>query len=264
MNYWKQSEKNIYVAAHRGLSWRFPENTLPAFQAALACKPDQIEFDVRVTKDGELVVIHDSTVDRTTDGTGRVDEFTLSELQKLCAGVKFDVDCCIPTLRETLALMATDPTMTLDVELKEYPTPGREALAYDVCDRALAMVDEFGFTDRCVINSFSGKILEYIVDKYGKKYRTHAYYPKTRMQTVSKGTEGDRDPADYAYCICIAKDTGPEIYDLMRQKGVEPWYYTALLDEEITEHLIRNRVTLITCNNPEVALTLLRRRGYHE
>ena len=72
MNYWTQSEKNIWVAAHRGWCSDYPENTMPAFRAALEIGVDQIELDVRVTKDGELVIIHDATVDRTTNGTGHV------------------------------------------------------------------------------------------------------------------------------------------------------------------------------------------------
>lgn len=68
MNYWTQSKDNVYVAAHRGWSEKYPENTMPAFKAAVALGVDQIETDVRVTKDGELVIFHDESVGRTTDG----------------------------------------------------------------------------------------------------------------------------------------------------------------------------------------------------
>ena len=70
MNYWKQTKNNIYVAAHRGWKTKYPENTIPAFRAAMELGVDQLECDVRVTLDGELVVIHDATVDRTTNGRG--------------------------------------------------------------------------------------------------------------------------------------------------------------------------------------------------
>ena len=77
MNYWTQSEKNIFVAAHRGFCAKFPENTMLAFREAVKLGVDQIETDVRITKDNELVLIHDSTLDRTTNGTGKVcDSFT--------------------------------------------------------------------------------------------------------------------------------------------------------------------------------------------
>lgn len=93
MNYWTQNRDNIYVAAHRGWSTKYPENTMPAFRAALELGVDQLETDVRVTKDGELVLIHDGTVDRTTDGTGRVYDMTFEELQQLDAGSWKSPDC---------------------------------------------------------------------------------------------------------------------------------------------------------------------------
>ena len=66
-NYWTQSDKNIYVAAHRGHSAKYPENTMPAFKAAIALGVDRIETDVRITKDGVLVLIHDDLL--ATGGT---------------------------------------------------------------------------------------------------------------------------------------------------------------------------------------------------
>ena len=83
MNYWTQSNKNIYVAAHRGFCAKFPENTMLAFKEALKLEVDQIETDVRITKDNELVLIHDATLDRTTNGSGRVCDYTLEELKQL-------------------------------------------------------------------------------------------------------------------------------------------------------------------------------------
>ncbi len=75
--------------AHRGASGTFPENTLSAFRAAIDAKADMCELDVQLTRDGALVVIHDDTVDRTTDGAGEVAELTLAELKLLDAGAKF-------------------------------------------------------------------------------------------------------------------------------------------------------------------------------
>ena len=76
MNYWTQSPKNIWVAAHRGFSEKYPENTMEAFRAAVELGVDQIETDVRITADGELVLHHDATLDRTTTGTGLVKDHT--------------------------------------------------------------------------------------------------------------------------------------------------------------------------------------------
>lgn len=76
----------IDVVAHRGASGYAPENTFAAFDKAVQMGADYIELDVHRSKDGELVVIHDSTVDRTTDGSGKVGELTVEELNALDAG----------------------------------------------------------------------------------------------------------------------------------------------------------------------------------
>ncbi|WP_255953649.1 glycerophosphodiester phosphodiesterase [Streptomyces odontomachi] len=88
------------VYAHRGARADEPENTLRSYRRALAQGADGIELDIRVTSDGHLVVIHDKTVDRTTDGTGPVAEFTLAELQALDAGEGER----IPTFDEAMAV----------------------------------------------------------------------------------------------------------------------------------------------------------------
>ena len=184
MNYWTQSEKNIYVAAHRGASASHPENTMEAFRAAIEMGVDQIETDVRITADGELVLIHDATVDRTTNGTGKVAQMTLAELKALDAGCKKDpkfTGAKIPTFRELLELVKDHPTMTLDIELKEYPTEGWEETAFSVCDRILVLLEEYGYTDRCVINSFSGKLNEYVYKKYNGRYKQHVFYPQKHL-----------------------------------------------------------------------------------
>ncbi|MBQ8496511.1 MAG: glycerophosphodiester phosphodiesterase [Clostridia bacterium] len=264
MNYWQQSEKNIYVAAHRGFSEKYPENTMEAFRAAIELGVDQIETDVRITKDGELVLIHDATVDRTTNGTGKVSEMTFPELRALDAGSKKDVRFAgakIPTFIELMELVKDHPTMTLDIELKEYPTDGREELAYEVCNRVLNIVDAYGYTDRIVINSFSGKLNEYIHRKHGKKYRQHVFFPIEVM------SECKIDPYSYAYCACMCGSpymTKAPYFDKMRALGVEPWVGASVKDAAGVDTAIERGATLITCNNPDEVLALLREKGYHK
>ena len=93
------------ICAHRGENGIFPENTVPGFQEAVRLGASQVEFDVRRTKEGRLVIMHDPTVDRTTNGTGRVDELTFEEIRRLDAGIKKDnrfSGTKIPTLEEAL------------------------------------------------------------------------------------------------------------------------------------------------------------------
>lgn len=112
------------LVAHRGLQAFAPENTLPAFRAALAVGLG-IELDVLATKDGEVVILHDNTVDRTTDGHGKVAELTLAEVRALDAGVRFHPDFAgtrVPLLREVLDLARTaslHPT-PIAVNLKQH------------------------------------------------------------------------------------------------------------------------------------------------
>ena len=262
MEYWKQSNQNIYVAAHRGWKAKFPENTLEAFRAALTLDVDQLETDVRVTKDGALVLIHDATVDRTTNGSGLVCELTLAELKVLDAGN----GAKIPTLIEFMELVKDHPTITLDIELKEYPTEGREALSYSVCDRVLKIIDDYGFTHRVVINTWDGKLHQYIHETYADKYKQHLYYPQRHLEkyTVPCTT----DPYAYGYCTCVFGLLSGEISvedakQLQKETGIRLWAGTYAKDEKTVELAIEMGAELITCDNPDEVLEILKKKGLH-
>lgn len=132
----------MLIYAHRGLSGRYPENTLLAFRQALAVGVDGIELDVHVTADGIPVVIHDRDVSRTTNGSGNVEDMPLATLQTLDAGAGERV----PTLAETLDLVGD--AVHLDIEIKGL---GAEQAVLDVLAR---------FPDaRWAISSFNWGIL---------------------------------------------------------------------------------------------------------
>lgn len=110
------------IFAHRGSKGTRPENTLISFQAAIDAGADGIETDVQLSKDGELIIMHDEKIDRTTDMTGRVLDLTLAELKEADAGIKFD-DVYqgerIPTLKEVLDLLKRNNFKgTFNLELK--------------------------------------------------------------------------------------------------------------------------------------------------
>jgi glycerophosphoryl diester phosphodiesterase len=95
----------VKVIAHRGASGLAPENTMAAFEKAIQLKADYIELDIQISKDNQLVVIHDTTVDRTTDGSGEVKRFTVNGLKRLDAGSYYSSSFAgerIPTLEEVL------------------------------------------------------------------------------------------------------------------------------------------------------------------
>lgn len=138
--------------AHRGFSGKYPENTMLAFRKALECGADGIEMDVQLTKDGELVVIHDERVDRTTNGTGNVRDYTLEELQKLDASYIYSEEVgfqTIPTFDEYCRWVAGTPLVT-NIELKTgvYPYPGIEAKVWPVLQR-------YHLEDKVIISSFN-------------------------------------------------------------------------------------------------------------
>lgn len=116
------------LIAHRGFSGRYPENTLRSFREALKLPVDGIELDIRRTRDGVLVVIHDETVDRTTFGSGRVSELTWDELRQLDAGAWKGEEFAgerIPRLEEVLELV--NGQTVLHLEIKEAGTEGQIA-----------------------------------------------------------------------------------------------------------------------------------------
>ena len=107
------------ICAHRGANETHPENTLAAFREAIRLGAQMIELDVQMTKDNQLVIMHDETVNRTTNGRGRVRELTLTEIKKLDAGKwksrKFRHER-VPTLKEALDIMPND--IWLNIHLK--------------------------------------------------------------------------------------------------------------------------------------------------
>jgi glycerophosphoryl diester phosphodiesterase len=130
-----QPPNGVWVVGHRGFKAVAPENTIASFEAAAAVGTDYMELDVHQTKDGELILMHDGTVDRTTNGNGKVRDLTFAEIRKLDAGKGQQV----PTLREAL-LWAKDKGVRIDIDHKDGPV---EDIA--------RVVRETGMTKRVVI-----------------------------------------------------------------------------------------------------------------
>ena len=122
------------LLAHRGDKVHAPENTLPAFQQAIQKGADGVELDAKLTADGHVIVLHDSTVDRTTDGKGRVESFTLEAIRKLDAGKWFDPKFSgakVPLLEEVFETVGRDKI--INIELKNLLTP-RDGLVLKICE----------------------------------------------------------------------------------------------------------------------------------
>ncbi len=144
----------LHRVAHRGYSAVAPENTLPAFAAAVLGGATFVEFDVRTTADGVPVVIHDRTVDRTTDGSGHVWDLTAAEIAALDAGSWFSpayAGVGVPTLEATLdLLLPAAPDLLLEIK--------RPATAAEV-EQILELVGKRGLLDRTVVQSFDPEVV---------------------------------------------------------------------------------------------------------
>ena len=192
-------KNKVRVAAHRGNSKYYPENTILGFKEALKLNVDQLEIDLHMTKDGEIIMMHDHKVDRTTNGTGLVVEYLLEDLQKLDASSIFAGQMGfnpIPTLREYFELVK-DSHIVTNIELKtgvnQYP---------GIEEKVLELIREFKLEDRIIISSFNhhsvmrmkklapelvyGFLADtWILDAgaYTKSYDVPCYHPSVNMMT---------------------------------------------------------------------------------
>lgn len=138
--------------AHRGASAHAPENTLPAFELALLQGADGVELDVKLTADGHVIVMHDTTVDRTTDGHGRVRDLTLADFRKLDAGSYYAETfrgTKVPTLDDVFEAIGQE--CVINVELTNYTTP-HDSLVDKVCE----LVKRHSLQNRILFSSFFG------------------------------------------------------------------------------------------------------------
>lgn len=140
------------VIAHRGYSGKFPENTMLAFRKAVEAGCDGIEFDVQLTKDGEVVIIHDELVDRTTDGIGFVRDYTYEDLKKLNAAKLHSTEGMfeeIPTL-EMYCQWVQNLDIVTNIELKTsvYFYTGLE-------EKVLEIVKRYGLEQQIIVSSFN-------------------------------------------------------------------------------------------------------------
>jgi glycerophosphoryl diester phosphodiesterase len=151
---WKDLSRPI-VIAHRGDKVNAPENTLSAFKLAAEMGADAVEFDVKLTSDGQVVILHDQTVDRTTNGIGNIASLTLSAASKLEANVQFPGQFPgekIPTLDDVFETVGRH--LHMNVELTNYATPG-DSLVFKVVE----VIKKHGLQERVLFSSFLARNL---------------------------------------------------------------------------------------------------------
>ncbi len=150
--------KPLYIA-HRGVSARFPENTLAAFAAAIDAGAHMIELDVSLTKDRKLVVIHDDTVDRTTNGSGKVNALSLDELGHLDAGSWFHPRfkmARLPTLAQVLDMAKGRLLVNIEIKSEAFESDG----PVDAVERqVLSLVQDKKMLADVLVSSFDWRVL---------------------------------------------------------------------------------------------------------
>jgi glycerophosphoryl diester phosphodiesterase len=203
----------VHRVAHRGYSAVAPENTLPALAAAILGGATHIEFDVRTTADGVPVLIHDRTVDRTTDGSGHIWELTLAELRSLDAGSWFSpayAGVRVPLLSEALDLL-----LPPDPGVVPPPTPGDERQLLleikppanaDEVEAIMTMVAERGLRDRTIVQSFDPEVVR-LVRKVAPEVRRGLLRLRFEADTVPLAKELD--------VVCL----NPSVADVLADPG---------------------------------------------
>lgn len=256
---WQANDHHIPVLGHRGIAAKYPENTLISFEAAIDLGADLIEFDINVTRDGELVVIHDSDIARTSDHAGLTRDYTLAELKTFDFGYPAKYGdrfkgAQIPTLREVLTLVKRkSDRVLLNVEIKD--------TEYQTVDATIAMLHEFGLVERSVIACFDARILRY----------TKAAHPHMRCQgfpgRYMKNFTDETYRCMFGMGIPIgAKDSTDERIRadvaFARENGILAWLFTCDTPETVRS-CVQYDADNVTGNDPAVALATLREMGLH-
>ena len=252
--------KRPWVVAHRGYSARYPENTASAFEAAIGAGADMIELDVCLTKDRIPVVIHDQTLERTTDGHGLVSEFTLSELKKLDAGSWFSPEFkgeSIPTLEEILLQIRGKISVNIEIKPENYesidPADAIEKQIY-------IMVEQFGMNESVLISSFE-----------------HCYFPRIKFRHIKINNKNTLRIAPLQEkefseknVLKLCKDTEaysfhpnerfltPSLIEILNKNRFRTIPYT-INNEKRIEQLAKWGVTGIITDEPEIMWKVLQK-----
>lgn len=239
-----------HVLAHRGWSQKFPENTQLAFEQALQIHANGIELDVQLSADAVPVIMHDRTVDRTTNGHGAVSSLPLRELQSLNAAVNFadshgeSIFQPIPTLASVLSLVSGAPDdILINIELKIFDSD-----EFETVKRVLKDVAESGLAPSQVLySSFNHYCLQYL-----KKIRDDAQIGLLLSDPIV-------DPWYYArYLGAVSvnlkyRHAKNDVIEACHREGISVCAWT-VDDETEMSRLFENGVDIVISNTPDAAL----------
>lgn len=233
--------------AHRGFSGKYPENTMLAFEKAIAEGVDGIELDVQLTKDGEVVIIHDEKIDRTTDREGYVVDYTYEELSKFDASYIYRGKMGfnkIPTLREYFELVK-DLDIITNIELK---TGINEYLGIE--EKVWDLIQEFKLQDNIIISSFN----------HFSVMRMKKIAPNMKYGFLSEDWIIDAGKYTHSHGIqCYHprfNNLIPEVIEELKSYGLEINTWTVNLESDM-RYLISHKIDVIIGNYPDLAKKII-------
>lgn len=264
-----QQENAVKVVAHRG-DWRnAPENSIPAIEYAIAMGVDVVELDVRETKDGHLVLMHDTSIDRTTKAKGLVKDYTLAELQKLYLvdGVHALTSHKIPTLEEALLVAKGKIWINLD---KSYP----------IMDQCIALAKSTQTLDQIIFKG--GKTRQEFERDWGI-YANQIHFmpivnlskPNAKEQIVDYLTHGN--PFGFEIIVPEGIVDYQTILKQIKQHKKAIWFNSlwdkqnaghgderAVVNNDVYNWYIDNLADYIQTDRPQVLIEYLRKRQLHQ
>lgn len=227
--------------AHRGASGYYPENTIIAFQKAVEMGCGGIETDVQMTKDGYLVLMHDERVDRTTDGTGFIKDYTFSQLKKLDAGSWYSKDYSdekIPAAEELIELVK-DKNIIINFEIKS------GLILYEkIEEKLIEIIYKYGIEDKVILSSFNHysivKCKEISRDiKTGLLYMEGLYKPEIYCRYTG---------ADALHPFCYTLND--EIINGIKKEGIKINTFT-VNEEKHMKYFLEKKIDGIITNYPD-------------
>ena len=245
----------VTVVAHRGGSSLAPENTLAAFRKAMELGVDMIEIDVAQTIDSVVVVLHDDMVDRTTNGTGRIDSLTWDEVKTLDAGSWFSEQYKyerIPTLDEVLELVNGQAILLIEIKGGSEQFPGIEK-------RTVEAIKDFNAGPWTIVQSFNEKAVERvkILDPEIKTYYllggNFTDYYREFSKTTGKPSQSYRYDGLGVYHKLLTAGA----IDSLRKEGLEVFVWTVNEASDMSE-MISAGVDGIISDSPDVLIGLIR------
>ena len=250
------------IVGHRGASAYEPENTIPAFELAKNLGSDYIELDIHMTKDGELVIMHDKDVKRTTESKGKIKDHTLAELKELTAdekkGEKVAVSSQeeaydIPTLREVLEEMEGDVRFVIELKDPDEYEGIEERLVSMMKDYGLLAKDENGYP-KAVIHSFDEDALQ-------KVHRLNKDIPLLQLISFDDGEEAVMSKEELNKLLTYAIGVGVS-YEALNAKFVSAMHEADIIvfgytvdDREDAVKLQAMGVDGIHTNKPDLLTT---------